>query len=291
MKIAFSLPLRRGDGSAHSLDEVMSIARTIEDAGFDGIWIGDAIGRGRIFPDPFQWLLAAAAATRRVDLGIAAYIVPLRNPVELSQRLLTMHALTRGRFHFGVGTGSNEADFKALGSSDWEERFKVLSRNLDVIRRICRGEKAGEADLMPWPNATPGPPVLVGAWTSKIWIRRAAREFEGWLASGGGPGGTTFKDMKDGLALYRAEGGKRAVVATVGVGLSETAAREPLGNDTRFTLRCHPGDALERIRAAEELGFDDVLLRKDDLTVADVIQVSELLGLARKRAAAAQPAE
>jgi alkanesulfonate monooxygenase SsuD/methylene tetrahydromethanopterin reductase-like flavin-dependent oxidoreductase (luciferase family) len=282
MKIAFSLPLRHADGTAPDLEEIMSIARAIEMAGFDGIWIGDAVGRGRIFPDPFQWLLAAATVTKRVDLGIAAYIVPLRNPVELSQRLLTMHLLTGGRFMFGVGTGSNETDFKAIGA-DWSTRFRTLSQNLDVIRRICRGERVGDADLMPWPNAIPGPPIFVGAWTSQIWIRRAAREFDGWLASGGGPGGTTFKDMKEGLRLYRAEGGKRAVVATVGVGLSETAEPEPLTDETRFTLRCRPEDAVERIEAVEELGYDDVLLRKDDLTIADVIQVSELLGLARRR--------
>jgi alkanesulfonate monooxygenase SsuD/methylene tetrahydromethanopterin reductase-like flavin-dependent oxidoreductase (luciferase family) len=278
LKIAFSLPLRRVDGTAPDVREVMAIARTIEEAGFDGIWIGDAIGRGRIFPDPLLWLGAAAAATERVDLGIAAYIVPLRNPIELSQRLLTLHALSRGRFMFGVGTGSNERDFKAVGS-DWESRFKTLSTNLDIIRRLCRGEKVGDADLEPWPNATPGPPIMIGAWTSKIWIRRAAREFDGWLASGGGPGGTTFKDMREGLTLYRAEGGKRAIVATVGVGLSEALPREPLTDDTRFTLRCHPADARDRIRAAADLGYDDVLLRKDDLTRADVLQVAELLGL------------
>jgi alkanesulfonate monooxygenase SsuD/methylene tetrahydromethanopterin reductase-like flavin-dependent oxidoreductase (luciferase family) len=123
---------------------------------------------------------------------------------------------------------------------DWSARFKTLSENLDVIRRICRGERVGEADLMPWPNSLPGPPIMIGAWTSKLWIRRAAQEFDGWLASGGGPGGTTFKDMKEGLKRYRDYGGKRAIVATVGVGLSDALPLEPLTDDTRFTLRCNP---------------------------------------------------
>jgi len=283
MKIAFSLPLRKQDGTAHTIEEIMSISRAIEEAGFDGIWIGDAIGRGRIFPDPLIWLTAAAAATKHVDLGIAVYVVPLRNPVELSQRLLTLHALSGGRFLFGVGTGSNETDFKAVGG-DWSVRFKTLSENLDVIRRICRGERVGEADLTPWPNSIPGPPIMIGAWTSKLWIRRAAQEFDGWLASGGGPGGTTFKDMKEGLKRYRDYGGKRAIVATVAVGLSEALPLEPLTDDRRFTLRCNPANALERIQAAEELGYHDVLLRKDDLTIADIIEISSLLGLARKKA-------
>jgi len=282
MRIAFSLPLRRADGTAPTIAEIMSMARTIEEAGFDGIWIGDAIGRGRIFPDPLQWLVAAAAATERVELGIAAYIVPLRNPVELSQRLLTIHALSGGRFRFGVGTGSNERDFKAVGG-DWQNRFKTLREDLDVIKRLCRGEPVGDANLEPWPNAIGGPPIMIGSWTSKLWIRRAAREFDGWLASGGGPGGTTFNDMKEGLALYRAAGGKRAIVATVSVGLSEELPPERLTHETRFTLRCRPEEALPRLRAAEALGYDDVLLRKDILSEDEVHRLGELLELKKPR--------
>jgi hypothetical protein len=102
MKIAFSLPQRRPDGTAQTVEEIASIAATIEAAGFDGIWIGDAVARGRMFSDPFLWLLAAAAGTKHVDLGIAVYQTPLRRPVELAQRVLTMHALTNGRFMFGA---------------------------------------------------------------------------------------------------------------------------------------------------------------------------------------------
>ena len=39
MRIAFSLPFRRADGSAPSAREVAAIAAAIEAAGFDGIWI------------------------------------------------------------------------------------------------------------------------------------------------------------------------------------------------------------------------------------------------------------
>lgn len=278
MKVAFSLPLRLPDGNAPNLGEIQAIARTLEETGFSGAWIGDAIGRGRIFPDPLQWLVAAASATSTLELGIAAYIVPLRNPVELAQRLLTTHALTQGRFMFGVGTGSNEIDFKAVGE-DWSQRFKALSHNLDVVRRLCRGEQVGDANLEPWPNAMPGPPILIGAWTSEIWIRRAATEFDGWLASGGGPGGTTFKDMKQGLQRFRGMGGKRAVVATVSVNFDRDIPRERLTDETRFTLRCNPEDAAERIRAARDLGFDDVLLRKDILSQDEIYQVAETIGL------------
>jgi alkanesulfonate monooxygenase SsuD/methylene tetrahydromethanopterin reductase-like flavin-dependent oxidoreductase (luciferase family) len=138
----------------------------------------------------------------------------------------------------------------------------------------------GAAALNPWPNTVGGPPIMIGSWASELWIKRAASEFDGWLTSGGGPGGTNFRNLKDGIKLYRQHGGKRAIVATVGVDLSQTSP--PLTDEGRFTLRCSPEEARSRIDQVRELGYDDVLLRKDDLTEADVAEVSDVLGLKRR---------
>jgi hypothetical protein len=93
---------------------VQQRARTIEEAGFAGIWIGDTVHRDtHISPDPLMWLLTAALATKRVELGVGVLQLPLRNPFELAQRLATMNALTQGRFTLGVGAGSTPADFEA----------------------------------------------------------------------------------------------------------------------------------------------------------------------------------
>ena len=99
MRLAISLPHQQPDGSASTVSQVMDRARLIERIGFDGIWLGDTIGRGsRPRADPLMFLTAAAAATERVELGTAILQVPLRNPVELAQRLLTLHGLSGGRF-------------------------------------------------------------------------------------------------------------------------------------------------------------------------------------------------
>src|SRR6187397_797976 len=222
MRIAFSLPFTHPDGNSYVAAEVMDMARHIETAGFDGIWIGDTVSRGREpRPDPLMWLLLAAAATDRVELGTAVMQVPLRRPVELAQRFLTMHALTKGRFVAGVGAGSTAADFEAAGL-DYDARFRDFNEQLKLIRRLCNGEQVGTADLKPWPNAVGGPPLMIGSWASGIWVKRAARDYDGWLTSGGGPGGTTFQNLIDGIKIYRDLGGKRAIVATVGCDLKET---------------------------------------------------------------------
>jgi alkanesulfonate monooxygenase SsuD/methylene tetrahydromethanopterin reductase-like flavin-dependent oxidoreductase (luciferase family) len=95
MKLGINMPFVRADGDVLTAKDIMTRATMIEEAGFDGIWIGDAIGRMRLTrPDPLMWLLPAAAATEHIEVGTAIFQVPLRNPVDLAVRLMTMHAQT-----------------------------------------------------------------------------------------------------------------------------------------------------------------------------------------------------
>jgi alkanesulfonate monooxygenase SsuD/methylene tetrahydromethanopterin reductase-like flavin-dependent oxidoreductase (luciferase family) len=284
MRVSFCLPFAHPDGTACTPEEIAGLAKAIEAAGFHGIYLGDVVGRGvrgdgqpyPPRPDPLMWLLVAALATERVELGTAVMQVAVRAPVDLAQRLLTMHVLTGGRFVAGLGAGSTPNDFEASGV-EFADRFKVLSRNLSIIQRLWNGEQVGSAHLRPWINSVGGPPIVIGSWVSGIWIKRAAREFDGWMASGGGPGGATFGNLKEGIKTFREEGGKRAMVATVATDLRATTP--PLSDDRSFSLRCSPAEAGQRAAVLDELGFDDLVLRNDNLTQEDVLQVSEALGL------------
>src|SRR5918996_2334708 len=136
MRLGINLPFLSVDEDAPSLDYVASRAKAVEKAGFDGIWMGDTISRGVTWPDPMQYLLAAASGTETVELGTAVLQVPLRAPVDLAQRFLTMHALTGGRFRAGVGAGSTRQDYDA-SLVEFDKRFKLLDESLAVIRGIC----------------------------------------------------------------------------------------------------------------------------------------------------------
>lgn len=266
MRLGMSMPFQQPDGGAPSIAQVMARARLIEEVGFEGIWFGDTVGRtANTRPDVLMWLLLAAAATERVELGTAVLQVPLRNPVELSQRLITIHALTKGRFLAGLGAGSTRTDFDAVGV-DYEQRFRIFAQSLPVIRRLCAGEQVGDANLQPWPDARPGPPILIGSWESGLWVRRAARDYDGWLASGL----TTFKALSEGIRRFRDAGGKRALVATVSIDLSQPEA--PLDEDARFNLNCGPRSAAERLQRLADLGYDDVLLVRANHTEADITE-------------------
>jgi alkanesulfonate monooxygenase SsuD/methylene tetrahydromethanopterin reductase-like flavin-dependent oxidoreductase (luciferase family) len=256
MRLGIGLPHQRADGTSFTMDEIMARARTIEAVGFDGIWVPDSIGRLQTpRPDPLMWLLLAGAATRRVELGTAVLQVPLRRTVELAQRLLTLHAVTVGRFVAGLGAGSTVADFNALGV-DYEARFKTLADALPRMKRLFQGEEVDSASLHPWPGSVGGPPIVIGSWESGPWLVRAARDYDGWMASGGM---TSFKALETGIKRYRDAGGKRAMVGTLDVDLSAPSAA--LDDDDRFHLRCGPEEAASRLHRLQELGYDDALLR------------------------------
>jgi alkanesulfonate monooxygenase SsuD/methylene tetrahydromethanopterin reductase-like flavin-dependent oxidoreductase (luciferase family) len=272
MRLGISLPFARPDGSAPSAPEIAARARLIERVGFDGIWFGETIGRTTSArPDVLAWLLVAALATERIEVGTAILQLPLRHPVELAQRFMTMHLLTGGRFVAGLGAGSTRADYDAVGV-DFDRRFRLFASGLKTVRRLCDGEQVGDANLYPWPNAVGGPPILIGAWESGIWVQRAARDYNGWQGSGR----TSFRALKEGIARFRDAGGKRAMVVTVSIDL--TAPNTTLDEDEMFSLKCGPEEAAERLQRLDELGFDDVALVRMGHTTADLHE-DELLAI------------
>src|SRR3984885_16251233 len=106
MRLALNMPLRDRGGAALDAAGIQRRAKLMEQEGFDGIWLGDSFSPGMTRPDPLMWLLVAAAATERIEVGTSILIVPLRDPVELAQRFLTLQQLPGGRFTAGGGSGS-----------------------------------------------------------------------------------------------------------------------------------------------------------------------------------------
>jgi alkanesulfonate monooxygenase SsuD/methylene tetrahydromethanopterin reductase-like flavin-dependent oxidoreductase (luciferase family) len=204
MRLGINLPSRHADGTPLSITEVLTRARKIEEAGFDGIWIGDTVYRGQhVSPDPLMWLLAAATVTQRIELGVAVLQLPLREPFELAQRLI----------------------------------------------------------------------MLIGSWSSGPWVARAAREYDGWLASGRYTRG--MAGLVEGIKRYRDAGGRRALIANVLVDLS--APTTTLTADGPFSLLCSPEEATARLGRVSELGYDDVLLMKPiNQTEQDLIEMRAL---------------
>lgn len=235
---------------------VATVARQVEALGFHGLWVPDAFARGRATLDPLTLLGAVAAHTSRIELGTCVVQVPLRHPVEHAQRVQTLHALCGGRFRFGVGTGSTKNEFDAV-QADYERRFKTLPAYLDVMRRTWAEEAVYGPALSMWPGTAGGPPILLGAWRSQRWIDLAAKQLDGWISSGIQ---TAPEDLEIGLKMFRAAGGKRAVVANIFTDLREAPTPLPFPHAPKISLICPPAEAKDRLKRLEDLGVDDALL-------------------------------
>jgi alkanesulfonate monooxygenase SsuD/methylene tetrahydromethanopterin reductase-like flavin-dependent oxidoreductase (luciferase family) len=144
----------------------------------------------------------------------------------------------------------------ALSVATSRRRFRVLDHSLGVMRKLWGGGRSGDAELgSAWPTAVGGPPVLIGSWAGSRWIERAARDFDGWVASGAR---SSWRKITDGIARFRDLGGARAVLTNVGVDLD--AEPSPDRPDDPFDLRGGVDVARARLQRVCELGFDDVVL-------------------------------
>lgn len=248
-------PLPGDDGSA-VIDRIMTFGQHAEALGFAGLWVTDAFGRGWASMDPLLQLAALCGVTSRIELGTCVLQVPLRHPVELAHRAETLHLMARGRFQFGVGSGSTRADFETV-EADYDARFKTLTRSLEIMRKVWQGEAVFGPALTPWPGAGSGPPVILGAWRSPRWIDLAAKHLQGWMASG------IFSetaDVEEGVRMYRAAGGSRIVLANVFTDLRPDPIFADRVGRAKIHLICSPAEAKERLKRLEQSGIDDVLL-------------------------------
>lgn len=253
MRLGIALPLQSGEEPA---DDVVSRgARAAEEHGFDSVWFFDSIGRGRMSLDPLIGAAVAAAATRRIEVCIGILQVPLRHPVELAQRVLTAQLICEGRLLLGVGAGSTKGDFDAVGRP-FSDRMRLLEDGLTVMRRLWRGETVGGVSLAPAAAVRGGPPIVIGSWAGPRWIRAAAREYDGWVASAFFSGMDT---LRQGVERYRAEGGRRAIVTNISLDLG--AETGPLADsDGAYHLRCGPSAAAARLERLADAGFDDAVV-------------------------------
>jgi len=158
-----------------------------EELGFDSGWVGDHLSFHPPVLDAICALAAAAPATRRLVLGTAVLLLPMRNPVWTAKQLATVSVLSSDRLIVGVGVGGeNPAEYEAAGVPV-AERGRRLDESIEIVGRLLRGEAVDHpGPLLPTrsPALEPAPaivpPMVVGG-RSDAALRRAARGGQGWL--------------------------------------------------------------------------------------------------------------
>ena len=172
-------------GEGLDAERLASSAVAAEQAGFDSGWVTDHVfvppEHAPIYGTIAEALVSLgflAGRTKRLQLGVSALVVPLRNPLVVLKQLTTLDLLSGGRIVTAVAAGWMEGEFALLGAD-----FPSRGRRLDEWVRTSQTAfaqmpgpievPAGEGWLAP-ALVRPGGPEVWIAGVSRATIRRAA---------------------------------------------------------------------------------------------------------------------
>jgi len=183
------------------------MARALEAAGFDSLWVADHVVLPRSIDShyPFAadgratWpsdspyvealiaLALAASVTERATLGTAVLVLPLRSPVLFAKQAASIDTASGGRLRLGVGAGWLKEEFDAL-NVPFADRGARIEEWIEIARDCWTATpSAHESErysLPPNVLMVPPPerpiPFLMGGH-SRVALERAGRLTDGWL--------------------------------------------------------------------------------------------------------------
>jgi probable F420-dependent oxidoreductase len=196
--------------------DVLKIATSAEQFGFDSIWANDHITTQEYVrkgsPSPPNYyeavvtLSIASQVTKKISLATGLIPLPLRNPVELAKQIATLDVFCGGRTILGVGIGAYKEEFTAMfpdmkkvhRGELADEALNALTR-LFIERRVSfKGKHIRFADIELYPKPIQKPmPIYVGGNNPKG-IERAARYGQGWF-----PASFTPREMTEKVSSLR----------------------------------------------------------------------------------------
>jgi len=260
MEFGVRLP---NSGPLASADSILSSAAEAESLGFDSVWVHDHITwgteqhRGHLssgsaealtsaqlpnFYESHTTLAVLAGATKRVKLGVAVIILPLRNPVVFAKQAAVLDVLSGGRILLGVAPGApkiTEPEFAAVGV-DYHKRGRITDDYLKAMQAIWTQSLATydgeyisfkEAQMFPKPLQKPWPPILIGGGERGLSPRALRRVLEvgnGWI-----PAYLTESELEEGIkqlhkgAKEAGRGNEKFIVGLemfLGIGSSDSEA-------------------------------------------------------------------
>ncbi len=190
------------------VDQLVDIARTAEEVGFDAIALPDSLfymekaaadypytpDGSRMWDENTPWVdpLIATAAMGAVTSTLRFYtnVMKLgsRNPLLLARQVGSVANLTANRFGFGIGIGWAPEEFEWCGVP-YRRRGARVDEMIDVIKLVLAGgmvEFHGEFYDFDRLQMSPAPsepvPFYVGGHTDAA-LRRAARVGDGWTSA------------------------------------------------------------------------------------------------------------
>lgn len=97
-------------------EEDLDLVQHLDRLGFDVVWFGEHHSTGwETIASPELMALAAAERTKHIKLGLGVTSIPYHHPLLLTDRVIQLDHMTRGRVIWGMGTGSVAQDAAMMG--------------------------------------------------------------------------------------------------------------------------------------------------------------------------------
>jgi alkanesulfonate monooxygenase SsuD/methylene tetrahydromethanopterin reductase-like flavin-dependent oxidoreductase (luciferase family) len=203
-------PLRLGvrlpnSGPFATAENILATAEHVERSGYDMVWVHDHISWAREKlthfatgsneacrdqdPNFYESITTAAVLggrLRRVTIGIAGLVLPLRDPRVLAKQVTAIERLTGSRLLLAFGIGAIPGDFDIMGVR-FDKRGRLMNEHLGALRAIF-GEAQPVSYSSPSVTFTDGTfyprPVRLPLWVtggSDAGLERAAKYADGWM--------------------------------------------------------------------------------------------------------------
>lgn len=174
------------------------MARAVEDLGFVGLYRSDHYTNANP-PDldslelwvSLTWL---AGHTERIEFGPLVSPVSFRQPTMTARMASAVDDLSGGRLHLGLGAGWQAREHTNYGWDllDVPARFDRFEEGLEIITRLLDSDTPVDFDgeyyqlrdaiLLPRPNRSGGPPILIGGNGPQRTLPLVARYADEWNA-------------------------------------------------------------------------------------------------------------
>lgn len=161
----FMMPLHPpGSDLAETLEHDLQQIERLEQLGFAESWIGEHFtAEWENIPAPDMFIAAALQRTRRMVFATGVSCMPNHNPFVLAHRIAQLDLMARGRFIWGVGTGSFVGDMEMVGidpRSGYQRQ--VTADAIDLVLRIWAGPEPGLYQQHNWRFTVPTPDLEIG---------------------------------------------------------------------------------------------------------------------------------
>ena len=189
MKIGVSLPVREMENDLAAIQDFACLA---EELGFTHLRVPDQVLRpasGHLH-EPMTILAYVAGVTSTIELVPSCIILPLRQTALVAKQAASLDLLTGGRFRLGVGVGTNETEYLALGQ-EYKTRGARCSEQMALLKKLWTEEKVdfeGQWDVIDGAGLNPLPiqrpiPMWIGAKAvpGEAVIRRIGSLADGWF--------------------------------------------------------------------------------------------------------------